>query len=111
MRLTPELAERKRLLKSQLKKFDQDFMREKGRMPHKAEKEPIRHLYEQYNALKSLLETTDGGGVGVGVNMPKTPPSEVDQKELLKSEKQQLHGKLKEYEKTFMKTNRRQVSR
>jgi len=69
MRLTPELAERKRLLKSQLKKFDQDFMREKGRMPHKAEKEPIRHLYKQYNALNSLLETTDGGGVGVGVGV------------------------------------------
>ncbi len=69
MRLTPELAERKRLLKSQLKKFDQDFMREKGRMPHKAEKEPIRHLYKQYNALNSLLDTTDGGGVGVGVGV------------------------------------------
>ena len=52
-----ELSERKKLLKQQLKKFDADFLRDKGRMPKKVEKEPIRHLYEQYNALKSLLET------------------------------------------------------
>ena len=50
------LSERKKMLKAQLKKFDSDFCRERGRLPREAEKEPIWHLYEQYNKLKGLLE-------------------------------------------------------
>jgi len=49
------LQARKRELKQDLKKYDMDFARKHGRMPVKAEKEPIRHLYESYNALKSQI--------------------------------------------------------
>ncbi|GAX14870.1 hypothetical protein FisN_29Lh082 [Fistulifera solaris] len=50
-----ELQARKRDLKRQLRQYDMDFARRHGRMPVKAEKEPIRHLYESYNALKSQI--------------------------------------------------------
>lgn len=50
-----ELQDRKRDLKRQLRQYDMDFARKHGRMPVKAEKEPIRHLYESYNALKSQI--------------------------------------------------------
>lgn len=62
-----ELQARKRELKQQLKQYDMNFAREHGRMPVKAEKEPIRHLYESYNNLKgqiSLLEREGGGHQG-----------------------------------------------
>ncbi|GAX21645.1 hypothetical protein FisN_29Hh082 [Fistulifera solaris] len=50
-----ELQARKRDMKRQLRQYDMDFARRHGRMPVKAEKEPIRHLYESYNALKSQI--------------------------------------------------------
>jgi len=52
----PELQACKRLLKRQLVKYDGVFTRRIGRMPNKAEKEPIRHLYERYNALKGQID-------------------------------------------------------
>lgn len=55
----PELHARKRDLKQQLKQYDMSFARRHGRMPVKAEKEPIRHLYERYNALKSQITTME----------------------------------------------------
>ena len=63
----PELQKRKRELKQQLKQYDMNFARQQGRMPVKAEKERIRHLYESYNALKgriTLLEREGSTGVG-----------------------------------------------
>jgi hypothetical protein len=54
----------KRDLKDRLKSYDRDFYKREGRMPVKAEKEPIRHLYEQYNMLKSKIreiELRQGG--------------------------------------------------
>ena len=64
-----ELLRQKRELKAQLKQYDNNFKRQHGRMPVKAEKEPIRHLYETYNTLKakiSMLEAGEGGG---GIHM------------------------------------------
>ncbi|KAL7576411.1 hypothetical protein ACA910_018215 [Epithemia clementina (nom. ined.)] len=57
-----ELQARKRDLKSQLKQYDMNFFRRHGRMPVKAEKEPIRHLYESYNSLKSQITYMEKGG-------------------------------------------------
>ncbi len=54
-----ELQARKRELKQQLKQYDMSFARRHGRMPVKAEKEPIRHLYERYNALKSQITSME----------------------------------------------------
>jgi hypothetical protein len=52
----PELEARKRQLKRKLVKYDDVFTRRNGRMPDKAEKEPIRHMYERYNALKGQID-------------------------------------------------------
>lgn len=52
----PELQAERRNLKSMLKKYDKDFYRKHDRMPNKSEKEPIRHLYDKYNTLKSQIE-------------------------------------------------------
>jgi hypothetical protein len=57
-----DLQARKRDLKQQLKQYDMNFARKNGRMPVKAEKEPIRHLYEKYNALKSQITTMEQEG-------------------------------------------------
>jgi len=58
----PELQARKKELKQQLKQYDMNFARQHGRMPVKSEKEPIRHLYENYNALKSQIQMMEQEG-------------------------------------------------
>ena len=57
-----ELQARKKELKQQLKQYDMNFARQHGRMPVKSEKEPIRHLYENYNALKSQISMLEQEG-------------------------------------------------
>lgn len=57
-----ELQNRKRELKQRLKEYDMNFARRHGRMPVKAEKEPIRHLYERYNALKNQITSMEQEG-------------------------------------------------
>jgi len=60
MQLTlSELQTQKRELKQLLKGYDMDFHRKHGRMPVKAEKEPIRNLYERYNALKNHISMVE----------------------------------------------------
>mmetsp|Transcript_4433 Transcript_4433/g.5134 ORF Transcript_4433/g.5134 Transcript_4433/m.5134 type:complete len:1168 (-) Transcript_4433:177-3680(-) len=58
-----ELQTRKRDLKQQLKQYDMNFARKHGRMPVKIEKEPIRHLYETYNSLKSRITHIEREGL------------------------------------------------
>jgi hypothetical protein len=57
-----ELHAHKRDLKQQLKQYDINFARKHGRMPVKAEKEPIRHLYEGYNTLKTHIGQAEQEG-------------------------------------------------
>lgn len=66
----PELQARKRELKQQLKQYDMSFARRHGRMPVKAEKEPIRHLYERYNALKGHIGEMESQGRGASSPTP-----------------------------------------
>jgi hypothetical protein len=56
-----ELQQRKRELKQQLKLYDMNFHQQHGRMPEKREKEPIRHLYESYNAYKNQISVIEKG--------------------------------------------------
>ena len=72
----PELQARKRELKQQLKQYDMDFARKHGRMPVKAEKEPIRHLYENYNSLKSEITKIEQDGT---MNSRQTQPAVLQQ--------------------------------
>ncbi|KAG7346274.1 hypothetical protein IV203_005342 [Nitzschia inconspicua] len=77
-----ELQNRKRELKQQLKQYDMNFAKNHGRMPVKAEKEPIRHLYEKYNALKSqiTLMEQEGKGIASPLAAPQTSPVLVAQR-------------------------------
>jgi hypothetical protein len=65
----PELQARKKELKQQLKQYDMTFARQHGRMPVKAEKEPIRHLYESYNALKNQIQMLEQEGAHLPAGM------------------------------------------
>eukprot|EP00814_Leptocylindrus_danicus_P018715 CAMPEP_0116031434 /NCGR_PEP_ID=MMETSP0321-20121206/17507_1 /TAXON_ID=163516 /ORGANISM="Leptocylindrus danicus var. danicus, Strain B650" /LENGTH=1188 /DNA_ID=CAMNT_0003506549 /DNA_START=179 /DNA_END=3745 /DNA_ORIENTATION=+ len=67
-----ELLRQKRELKAQLKQYDNNFKRQHGRMPVKAEKEPIRHLYETYNTLKAKIAMLEAGGDVGNVNIPSS---------------------------------------
>jgi hypothetical protein len=49
------LKREKRELKSKLKAYDNQYLTRHGRLPSKAEKEPIRKLYERYNEVKKLI--------------------------------------------------------
>ena len=66
-----DLQARKRDLKQQLKQYDMNFARRHGRMPVKAEKEPIRHLYEKYNSLKSQITQMEQEGRSSPVATPQ----------------------------------------
>ncbi|CAM9983350.1 unnamed protein product [Ectocarpus sp. 6 AP-2014] len=55
-----DLLEEKRGIKGQLKSFDMTFFRRTGRLPTKAEKEPMRHLYDRYNGLKHQIRDVEG---------------------------------------------------
>jgi len=77
-----DLMVQKRELKAQLKSYDLNFAKRHGRMPVKAEKEPIRRLYEQYNALKAHISMIESGsgisqsgstGNSVGVSTVSQP--------------------------------------
>ena len=85
----PELQALKRELKQQLKQYDTNFARRHGRMPVKAEKEPIRHLYESYNSLKNQITLMEQEGRHLpnlqrpsGITPPTqqaaSPPSPID---------------------------------
>jgi len=65
-----ELQARKRELKQELKQYDMNFHRQHNRMPAKAEKEPIRHLYEKYNLLKSQISMLEKENAGQGTAAP-----------------------------------------
>lgn len=66
-----DLQARKRDLKQQLKRYDMNFYQTHGRVPKKQEKEPIRHLYENYNALKNQITQLENNGSSIH----QTPPS------------------------------------
>ena len=72
----PELQALKRDLKQQLKQYDMDFARKHNRMPVKAEKEPIRHLYENYNTLKSEITKIEQDGTA---HLRQTQPLRLQQ--------------------------------
>lgn len=77
----PELIARKKELKQQLKQYDIAFARQHGRMPVKAEKEPIRHLYENYNALKNQITRLEEEGAhlpaGIQSQSSRPPPTSI----------------------------------
>ena len=117
------LLERKRQVKAQLKAFDQQFYAAHGRLPKKAEKEPIRNPYEVYNGIKRDLEALKAtGGEGDGDSAGEAMDTVNDAEEHdalvtfegrrmsvveLKKERKLLHRVLRDFEDTFKSRNGR----
>jgi hypothetical protein len=123
----------KKAFKQQLKQYNKSFVREHGRMPVKAEKEPIRHLYQGYNTLKARIRLAEQEGrymQSPPVLSPSTSPLQkratfpsdslrgdttegeavLGSLRLLRAGSGQLHQMLRSYEKDFYKENKRVVS-
>jgi hypothetical protein len=73
-----ELQVRKHELKQQLKQYDMHFTRQHGRMPVTADKEPLRHLYERYKALKSQIMRMEQGECSASQASAASSPSPPD---------------------------------
>mmetsp|Transcript_19079 Transcript_19079/g.24260 ORF Transcript_19079/g.24260 Transcript_19079/m.24260 type:complete len:140 (+) Transcript_19079:3-422(+) len=108
----------KKRLKKRLKSFDLEFEQVHGRRPSRSEKEPIRHLYEAYNAIKILLSSNDGthnpvSSIETSLNLSKLylnkeVLSAIEVQNLI-NEKRSLQGKLRKFEKMFEEVNSRKV--
>ena len=113
------LNAQKKNLKARLKEYDMSFVAKNGRMPVKAEKEPIRHLYEEYNRVKGLLSKVEENvalspGLSAVAVYAKSPVQQAAKSAATVpttgSEKATLHAQLRSYEKEFAKKNGRQVA-
>ncbi|GBG34079.1 Hypothetical Protein FCC1311_103022 [Hondaea fermentalgiana] len=120
----------KRALKARLKRFDEDFFRVHGRKPVRLDKEPIRHLYEEYNALKrrinelgmgngddkfreaSSLRSRSGSEGSMDAHSHDGGPQRGGQPrsiETLLGEKRALQTQLREFERKFEIDNKRKI--
>jgi len=59
-----QLAQEKRRVKQELKRYDLDFRKHSGRTPSHTEKEPMRPLYVYYRRLKVLISHSNGSKSG-----------------------------------------------
>jgi hypothetical protein len=123
----------KKAFKQQLKQYDTNFVRKHGCMPVKAEKEPIRHLYQGYKILKARIRLAEKEGRHLQsppVLLLSTSPLQkravfpsdslrndttggeavLGSLRLLRADSGQLHHMLRSYEKEFYKKNKRAVS-
>ena len=57
-----ELAREKKKVKNELKIYDQSFQQKFKRLPSRAEKEPMRHLYMYYKRLKQCITKKQARG-------------------------------------------------
>jgi len=100
-----KLHAEKAALKRRLKRYDNEFRRKHGRKPTHEDKEPIRHLYEAYNAIKILLS---GGDATLHLGKGSSENKTVLVQRLLQ-EKRALQGKLKLFERDFEAQHNRKV--
>lgn len=120
----------KRALKTRLKKFDEEFAQVHGRKPSRLEKEPIRHLYEEYNMLKRRISELAASSTIESVNssvqqsrsgsdnsMDASGSSRSFQGktqraaslQALSIEKRNLQAQLREFERRFEQDNNRRI--
>uniref|UniRef100_A0A7R9U7W0 FAM13A-like domain-containing protein n=1 Tax=Pinguiococcus pyrenoidosus TaxID=172671 RepID=A0A7R9U7W0_9STRA len=122
-----KLLKQKRIVKQQLKAFDQDFYEKHGRLPKKAEKEPIRKLYEVYNGIKKEMEKysaveeamdleseVSASNAGDASSTEANPIIVFNDRHIslvdLRKERKILHRVLRQFEEDFKFRNGRDVS-
>eukprot|EP01096_Ripella_sp_DP13-Kostka_P012890 TRINITY_DN5474_c0_g1_i2.p1 TRINITY_DN5474_c0_g1~~TRINITY_DN5474_c0_g1_i2.p1 ORF type:complete len:522 (+),score=188.24 TRINITY_DN5474_c0_g1_i2:231-1796(+) len=103
-----QLKAEKAAVKRILRNFDVSFKEKHGHLPTKADKEPLRPLYQQYRELTQIIDNTVAPPVPARATGPK--PSVVDeQQKLLRKEKRQLQLFLHKYQEEFIARNGRKV--
>lgn len=100
-------------IKEELRKFAYDFLNMFGRVPSKADKEPLKPLYLLYKTLKGQSTSSSRRNED---NPPTSTSSRTDGMRQLKSEirllkhrKTQLRGILETYQNNFQNENHRKV--
>lgn len=130
-----ELANEKRRVKQELKRYDADFRRQFSRLPTHSEKESMRPLYVYYRRLKTLITQAEQNKLGRGrdggprESLQTIPDGEeapqmsmvgkhgVEEQvsalemriESLQSEKSSVRGKLQAFQERFVVENNRKI--
>ena len=110
------LQKKKINLKQELKAYNMAFAIKHGRMPLKKEKEPIRHLYENYHNLRRKIEILVGKGPApvvriVNSNAPASYNTDMAfDCVALEEEKRNLHQIIHHFEREFFDEHQRLVS-
>jgi len=108
-----DLTKMKKMIKNELKDYDNLFKQENNRDPSRADKEPMRMLYTLYRKLRDMIAKMEGGNP---VSSPKVDVTEDPQVQLLENrlealygEKQSVRAVLQEYQSRFLQEQGRRI--
>ncbi|KAJ1611999.1 coiled coil-containing protein [Cryptosporidium canis] len=87
-------------IKQELKRFDSDFSSVHGRVPSRADKEPLKPLYRLYRSLR------DSGSASARERPRPEVESEIER---LRQQKTRLRALLERYQDQFLRENHRKV--
>ena len=115
----PELVKAKKIVKNELKDYDNLFKAETGREPSRSEKEPMRLLYTLYRKIRDVIVRLESNPScsAAPIPSPKVAQSRVNQERMaleerldaLYREKQELRTVLHEYQNKFMQEQGRRI--
>lgn len=111
-----ELGKAKKLVKNELKEYDNSFKADIGREPSRSDKEPMRLLYTLYRKIRDVMVRLEGTA-SVPNPSPQVGPSRISQDRVafeerldaLYREKQELRSVLHEYQNKFMQEQGRRI--
>ena len=112
-----DLADEKRRVKNELKRYDTEFKKAYNKVPGREEKEPMRPLYIYYKNLKVAISKLEKNLKVTQQN--KDPEAQDNQNstlndykkrlERLKTKRMQLRQRLEDYQAEFVKNNNRKI--
>ena len=114
-----DLSKAKKVVKNELKDYDNSFKKEYGREPSRADKEPMRLLYTLYRKIRDIIVRIETTTKVPPVRSPQVAASQLranleraateERLEALMVEKQQLRTILHEYQTKFMQEQGRRI--
>jgi hypothetical protein len=113
-----DLTKAKKVVKNELKDYDNLFKAQNGREPSRADKEPMRLLYTLYRKIRDIMVRVEAAAIATGrspkitadklkANLEKAAMEE--KLEALLAEKQQLRTVLHEYQTKFVQEQGRRI--
>jgi hypothetical protein len=114
----PDLVKAKKMVKNELKDYDNLFKVETGREPSRADKEPMRLLYTLYRKIRDVIVRFESNpSPSVQIPSPTIAQSRVSQErmaleerlDVLYREKQELRAVLHEYQNKFVQEQGRRI--